>query len=353
MSNSPKTKNMKTTTMYLCLILLCVNFTMQAQEKDSIQLKKEQDKRYLKERLLVIETQEKRILKSEIERINKDLEKGKIDKKEAEKQKKKAAMLAAATIEFRLAKAKREMLTDYYIQEGGSFIRFGEVFDTRKIRKRAARYDRRTYLDIVAGFGFANTLQDGQSLSNSDYKFNVVGHSEIGFTFRTRVFKNTNILRFKYGLSFNVQSLQPTGNRYFVQNGNQTTLELHDFKLKKSQFRIPSITIPLYFEIGPYNKIEKGKYVRYNTRKKVKLGLGGYFGFNLKPTQVLRYEEFGTNVHKRIRGNYNVNAFTYGLGAYVGWDDLALFCKYDLSPIFKSPNAKQRNLSFGLRLDVF
>ncbi len=326
---------------------------MQAQQKDSIQLKKEQEKRYLKEQLRIIEADEKRILKFEIEKINKKLEKGKITEKEAEKQKKKAAMLAAATIEYRMAKTKREMLTDYYIQERGSFIRFGEVFDTRKIRKRAPKYDRRTYLDIVAGFGFANVIQDGKSLSNSDYKFNVVGHSEIGFTFRTRVFKNTNILRFKYGLSFNMQTLQPTGNRYFVQNGNQTTLEVHDFKLKKSQLRIPSLTIPLYFEIGPYNKTEKGKFVRYNTRKKVKLGLGGYVGFNLKPTQVLRYEEFGTNVQENERRNFNVNSFAYGVGAYVGWDDLALFCKYDLSPIFKDPNPEQRNISFGVRLDVF
>lgn len=344
---------MKTITMYLCLTFLCVNFTMQAQVKDSIQLKKEQNKRYLEGRLQAIEADEKKGLKYDIQQINKQLEKGKITKEEAQKQKKKAALLAAANIEYRMAKIKREMLTDYYIREGGSFIRFGEVFDTRKIRKKAPRYDRRTYLDIVIGFGFANAIQEGKGLSNSDYKFNPIGASELGFTFRTRVFKNSNFLRFKYGLSFSVNTLEPTGNRYFVQNGNQTTLEVHDFKLKKSQLRIPSITIPLYFEIGPSNKIEKGKFVRYNTRRKLKLGLGGYVGINLKPTQVIRYEEFGTNVQQNIRRNFNVNTLAYGVGGYVGWDDLALYCKYDLSPIFKGPNAKQRNISFGLRLDVF
>ena len=45
---------MKTITLYLCLVFLCVNYTMQAQEKDSIQLKKEQDKRYLQSRLEII-----------------------------------------------------------------------------------------------------------------------------------------------------------------------------------------------------------------------------------------------------------------------------------------------------------
>jgi hypothetical protein len=51
---------MKTITMYLCLTFLCVNFTMQAQVKDSIQLKKEQNKRYLEGRLQAIEADEKK-----------------------------------------------------------------------------------------------------------------------------------------------------------------------------------------------------------------------------------------------------------------------------------------------------
>ncbi|WP_298418504.1 hypothetical protein [uncultured Kordia sp.] len=344
---------MKTITMYLCLIFLCVNFTMQAQQKDSIQLKKEQDKKYLENRLRIIETQEKEVLKIEINKINEKLEKGEITQKEAEKQKKKAALIAAATIEYRMAKTKREMLTDYYIQEEGSFIRFGEIFDTRKIKKRPLKYDKRTYSDIVFALGLNNALQDGKSFSNSDYKVGGSRFFEFGISWRTRVFKNHNFVRFKYGLSLQYNNLKPTGNRAFVDNGNTTTLEEFPNDLRRSKIRMTNLVVPIYFEFGPSNKKQTDHYIRYNTREKIKIGIGGYAGVNLAVKQKLRYKENGDHVDQEIRRNFNTNSFVYGLAGYIGWDDLALYCKYDLSPIFKSPNAKQRNISLGVRLDVF
>lgn len=344
---------MKTSTMYACLLLLCLNFTMQAQEKDSIQLKKEQEKKYLEERLRVIEAEEKKVLKYEVEKINEKLEKGKISKEEAEKQKKKAAMLAAATIEYRMAKTKREMLTDYYIQEGGSFIRFGEVFDTRKIKKRPLKYDKRTYSDIVFAVGFNNAIQEGKSLSDSDYRFVGSRFFEFGISWRTRVFKNHNFVRFKYGLSLQYNNLKPTGNRIFVDQGTQTNLVEFPNDLSRSKIRMTNLVVPLYFEFGPSNKTETERYIRYNTRQKFKIGLGGFAGVNIAVKQKFKYSEDGDRVDQEIRRNFNTNTFVYGVAGYIGWDDLSLYCKYDMSPIFKSPNTAQRNISFGLRLDVF
>lgn len=344
---------MKTSTMYACLLLLCLNFTMQAQEKDSIQLKKEQEKKYLEERLRVIEAEEKKVLKYEVEKINEKLEKGKISKEEAEKQKKKAAMLAAATIEYRMAKTKREMLTDYYIQEGGSFIRFGEVFDTRKIKKRPLKYDKRTYSDIVFALGFNNAIQEGKSLSDSDYRFVGSRFFEFGISWRTRVFKNHNFVRFKYGLSLQYNNLKPTGNRIFVDQGTQTNLVEFPNDLSRSKIRMTNLVVPLYFEFGPSNKTETERYIRYNTRQKFKIGLGGFAGVNIAVKQKFKYSEDGDRVDQEIRRNFNTNTFVYGVAGYIGWDDLSLYCKYDMSPIFKSPNTAQRNISFGLRLDVF
>lgn len=344
---------MKTMTMYLCLAFLCVNFAMLAQEKDSIQLKKEQGKRYLESRLEIIKADEKILLKYEIEKINKKLEDGKITAKEAEQQKQKAAQLAAANIEYRLAKEKREMLTDYYIQEGGSFIRFGEVFDTRKIKKRPLQYDRRTYSDIVFAVGLNNAIQDGKSLSDSDYRIGGSRFFEFGISWRTRVFKDHNFVRFKYGLSLQYNNLKPTGNRIFVDNGNETTLEEFPNDLNRSKIRMTNLVVPMYFEFGPSNKIEKENYIRYNTRRQFKIGIGGYAGFNIAVKQKLKYSQDGDRVDQEIRRNFNTNTFVYGLAGYMGWDDLSLYCKYDLSPIFKSPNAQQRNISLGIRLDVF
>lgn len=352
---------MKTITMYLCMVFLCVSFTMYGQDKnntsvqqqDSTAIKKEWKKKYLAERLRVITLDEKSLLRNAIERINEELEKGKISAEEAEKQKKKAALLAAANIEYRMAKTKREMLTDYYIQEGGSFIRFGEIFDTRKIKKRPLKYDRRTYSDIVFAFGLNNAIQDGKSLSDSDYRIGGSRFFEFGISWRTRVFKNHNFVRFKYGLSLQYNNLKPTGNRAFVDNGNVTSLEEFPNDLRRSKIRMTNLVVPIYFEFGPSNKKQTDRYIRYNTREKFKIGIGGYAGFNIAVKQKLKYSQDGDRVDQEIRRNFNTNTFVYGLAGYIGWDDLALYCKYDLSPIFKSPNAKQRNISFGVRLDVF
>ena len=216
---------MKTITLYLCLAFACVSYTMHGQEKDSIQLKKEQTKRYLESRLEIIKADEKILLKYQIEKINKKLEDGKITTEEAERQKKKAAQLTAATIEYRLAKEKRELLTDYYIQEGGSFIRFGEVFDTRKIKKRPFRKDIRTYSDIVFAVGFNNAIQDGISLSDSDYKTGGSRFFELGISWRTRVFKDHNFVRFKYGL------FKGTAHMHDIYNSKT---EIHLYNLHSS-----------------------------------------------------------------------------------------------------------------------
>ncbi|WP_420572046.1 hypothetical protein [Kordia sp.] len=352
---------MKTSTLYLCLVFLCITFSANAQQKDgkitkrqdSTAIKKEQDKEYLEKRLLIITAQEKAVLRIEVSKINEKLEKGEITKEEAEREKKRAAILAAANIEYRMAKTKREMLTDYYIQEGGSFIRFGEIFDTRKIKKRPLKYDKRTYSDIVFALGLNNAIQDGKSLNDSDYKVGGSRFFELGITWRTRVFKNHNFVRFKYGLSLQYNNLKPTGNRTFVDNGDVTSLEEFPNDLRRSKIRMTNLVVPIYFEFGPSNKKQTDYYVRYNTREKFKIGIGGYAGFNLAVKQKLRYKENGDRVDQEIRRNYNTNNFIYGIAGYIGWDDLSLYCKYDLSPIFKSPNAKQRNISLGVRLDVF
>ena len=287
---------MKTITLYLCLVFLCINFTANAQQKDSIPtstkdslaLKKEAEKKYLAERLRVITMDEKGLLKLEVQKINTELEFGNITAKEAEKRKKKAALLSAANIEYRMAKVKRELLTDYYVQEGGTFIRIGELFDSRIIKKRI-RYDRRTTSDLVFAFGLNNAIQEGMSLNDSDYKVGGSRFFEFGILWSTRVAKNHNFVRFRYGLTLQYNNLKPTGNRIFVDNGDLTTLEEFPNDLRRSKIRLTNLTVPLYFEFGPSTKRETKRYVRYYTNNKFKVGVGGYLGVNIAVKQKLRY----------------------------------------------------------------
>ena len=48
----------------------------------------------------------------------------------------------------------------------------------------------------------------------------------------------------------------------------------------------------------------------------------------------------------------NASPFVYGLSSYVSFGNVALYAKYDLSPLFKDQSIDQNNISLGLRFDL-
>ena len=201
-------------------------------------------------------------------------------------------------------------------------------------------------------FGLNNVITKGESLDDSQFKIGGSRFAELGWAWKTRVFKNSNWLRFKYGVSFQFNGLKPIDNQIFVEQGEQTVLEEFPINLDKSKFRMDNLVFPIHFEMGPSKKIEKENYFRYSTRKYIKFGLGGYAGFNLGNRQKLKFEEDGKGIKQKIKDDYNTNNFIYGLSAYVGWRTVGLYAKYDLNTIFKDNPVEQRNVSLGLRLDM-
>ena len=53
-----------------------------------------------------------------------------------------------------------------------------------------------------------------------------------------------------------------------------------------------------------------------------------------------------------MKSDFNANDFVYGLSGYVSWGGVGIYTKYDLNPLFASPNAKQHNMSLGIRFDM-
>lgn len=354
---------MKTTSIFLFVILFSLGSqNLQAQEQktaekiEQLELQKE-----------TIRNEEKEALKKEVENINSRLENQKITSEEATKLKEAAAEKRALNIKNRISildnqialLARNEESSDDWEysdsdeHEVSSISLFGDgkVLDIAGHRKQP-KYDKRTYSDIVFAFGFNNALQSGQSLNDSDFKVAGSRFVELGYAWKTRVFQNSNWLRFKYGFSFQFNGLKPTDNRYFVENGDLTVLEEHTFDLDKSKFRMDNLVIPLHFEFGPSSRTETDERIRFSTRGKLKVGLGGYAGFNIGERQKLKYEVEGDRVKEKLKGSYNTNEFVYGLSGYIGWGETALYVKYDLNPIFKDPNVELNNISVGLRFDV-
>lgn len=317
--------------------------------------------------------QEKEALKLEVEKINKQQKNNNITIEQAKTLKEDLAIKRAKNIENRLAILTNKIellnrngnqvleldtlnyLTAIELDWGNKRDDGERLFGVRILKntnRSSEKYDRRTYLDPVFAVGLNNSVVDGQSLEDSPYKLGGSRFVELGWAWRTRVFKNSNALRFSYGVSFQFNGLKPKNNEYFIVNNGQTELQEFEVELRKSKFRMDNLVFPLHFEFGPSTFTKSEDKVRYSIRNKFRIGIGGYGGLNIGSRQKLKYSRDGKNVKDKLKGGYNTSSFVYGLSAYVGFDGVQLYAKYDLNPIFKDALVEQRNVSLGFRFDL-
>jgi len=336
-------------TITICLSILLLSFGMQdlqAQE-EKVPQKTEQ----LEQQKEQIIAEEKAALKRSLEAISLQLENSEISPAEADRLKEESAKKHALNIENRLAIVENEIAWQLRNEEEITEKRGKNSHSEMEIEEECEIRSNRTTSQLVIAAGFNNALKDGQSLNDSDFKLGGSRFFELGIAWRTRVFEDSNWLRLRYGISFQFNGLKPTDNRYFVEDGNLTVLDVYPIDLDKSKFKMDNLVIPLHFEFGPSNKSETDKGTWFYTDKKFKLGLGGFVGVNIGERQKLKYEENGDNVKRKLKGDYNTNDLIYGLSGYIGWGNTSLYAKYDLNPIFKDPNVELNNISLGLRFD--
>lgn len=293
--------------------------------------------------------EEKAALKKEVEKINQRLENEEIDWEEAEDLKEKAAKKHALNIKNRVAIIDNQIELLTRGEEGKTVKENNEDHDDQWFYKRR---ENRTTTHLVLAAGFNNALGRDQSLNDSDFKIGGSRFFEIGWAWRTRVFENSNWLRFRYGVSFQFNGLKPTDNRFFVQDGDITSLQEHRLDLDKSKFRMDNLIFPVHFEIGPSTRVDTDDRVWFSTKDRFKLGLGAFAGVNIGERQKLRFSENDEDVKQKLKGDYNTNELVYGLSAYMGWGGTAVYLKYDLNPIFEDPNPELYNVSLGLRFDL-
>ncbi|MCM4151573.1 hypothetical protein DHD05_08230 [Arenibacter sp. N53] len=356
---------MRTLAWYVVvLVILLFTQNLLAQDQDVLNYKIDQ----LEKKKAAIKNSEREALKVEIGQINIRMDNGGLSIKEADSLKMKAAENHARNIENKLViienyidLLKRNGDLDLNMdmgriviglgaeEEGGDKI-FGIKVNTGN--QNNLKYDQRTFSNPVIGVGLNNTLIDGQSLQDTPYKVGGSRFFELGYVWRTRVFKNSNFLRLNYGVSFQFNGLKPKDNSYFVVNGSRTELMEFEYDLDKSKFRMDNVVLPVHFEFGPSRVKKTDQTIRYSIHKQFRLGLGGYAGINMGSRQKLKYERDGDRVKDKFKRDYNTNDFVYGLSAYTGVGEALIYLKYDLNPIFNNALVDQHNISLGLRFDL-
>jgi len=348
---------MRIITISSLLLIWLVSFAnLNAQEidititKETLETSKEQ-----------IVKEEKDALKEEVKEINKQLDNDEINQQEADDLKSEAAEKHALNIENRIAIVDNRIAlmerngeeTIVHIGKNKVVIDYFDEGDFVSVSlNKEKKFDKRTTSKLVVAFGFNNLITEGESFSDTEIKIGGSRFFELGWAWKTRVFKDSNWLRFKYGFSFSWDGLKPDDNQYYVDTGEETILVVHEQNLNKAKLRVDKLIIPMHFEFGPSSKKEYPNYFRYSTHKQLKFGIGGFVGFKMSSRQKLKYSEDGSKKKEKIKASYNTNSVMYGLSSYIGWGWTALYLRYEINPIFKNNIVDQHNISMGLRFDM-
>ncbi|RVT78682.1 OmpH family outer membrane protein [Flavobacterium sufflavum] len=324
-----------------------------------------------------ITDEEKNALKAEVSSIDKEIEEGIIFKEKAAELKLRKAQEHAANIETKVAveQEKLNQLVQDKVdgkvgeeidpkKKGGTLIlgsNNGSFDNSREINlasmkfyygydDKLNRHIKRTTSQIVFAIGANNLITDG-AVENSDFKYARSYFYEWGLTYNTRILKNDNLLHAKYGLSLMYNDLRPTNNSSFEVNGNQTGLVVNSVDLKDSRFRNVNLVVPLHLEFDFTKPTVINDKTYFKSHDSFRLGIGGYFGTNIKSKQIVKYNLDGYKTVDKTRGDFNTSDFIYGLSTYMGYKATSLYLKYDLNPLFKDNAVKQNNVSLGLRFD--
>lgn len=345
-----------------CLVFLVLIFSAQLiNAQDTIPaIKNKENIERLEKLKETIVNEEKQYLKEEIEKINERIKQGEITHEEADKLKQEVAKIHALNIENRIAIVDNKIAlykrNHYKLSDEEKQNLFGVNISNKsfnvKTEKKPLKYDIRTSNDFLFAIGINNTVIEGQNIDDSPYKFGSSRFVELGWNWKTRIFKTSPFWRVKYGFAFQWNGLNPKDNQYFEKNAAITELQTFFSDLKKSKFRVTNLVFPLHLELGPLKKFDREDILRHINNGKFKIGLGGYAGFNIDARQKLKYELEGENIKNKQKQNFNTTNLVYGLSSYIGFGDTALYVKYDLSPIFKNQLIDQNNISIGLRFDI-
>jgi hypothetical protein len=363
--------------IYSFITLITGIYSVSAQEsshKDKIENSEDQENlrtkiNKLNKKKEALVTAEKEALKKSILEIEQRLEKGFITLEMAAHLKEEAAILRAENIANRTAIIDLEI--SLFERNNGTLAQAKTTADDLEndigfsvnlngapfviFKEKQIPYDRRTYSDFVVALGVNNLVNFDQDIeSMEDFDFQLAGSRffEIGWVWRTRLFKDDNFVRLNYGVMLQYNGLKPKSNQYVTIEDGETQLLPFEQELRKSKFRVDNLVFPMHLEFGRSSRVQSTNKMRYSISNSFRIGVGGYAGFNMSSRQKLKYTLNGERVKEKLKQGYDVSDFVYGLSAYAGRGGTQIYAKYDLSPMFANGPILGNNISLGLRFDL-
>ena len=258
-------------------------------------------------------------------------------------------VIDSVDIESRPTKTERtEVYVDRnYVHIGHNGIYIGQA------PYREEDYYESDYKRTQGGGYFAlafHNLNSSEHFSNNHFRLWGSKSVEIGYIRNTRLLKNNNLLHLNYGLSWMMDKLKMKEDEHFVKNGNITEIVPYPKETIKSKFKTMYLILPISLEFDFTEPIQyKGK-TYYPAQMGFHAGVGAYVGALLATKQKVKYTE-NDSTHKDMnRKYYNVNEWTYGVSANIGYGWFSFYARYSLVPLFTNNPINEYPFSVGIRL---
>ena len=212
-------------------------------------------------------------------------------------------------------------------------------------------YRERTEVAGVIAFAFHNLNSD---LHFGDNRYRAWGSKsfELGYQLNTRVFKNSNLLHVTYGVSWMMDKLKMKGDEYFVKEGNITKIVPYPKETVRSKFKTNYFILPINLEFDLGSSYEENEETYYPTQNNFRFGFGGYVGILFATKQKVKYYEKNSVVKDVQHRDFNVNQWTYGLSAHIGYRSAVFYARYSLVPLFTNNPVNEYPFSIGIRFEV-
>ncbi|MEK9614574.1 MAG: hypothetical protein VW080_11710 [Flavobacteriaceae bacterium] len=299
-----------------------------------------------------IHFEERELLKNKIKEVNQQLYNDQISEEEANRLKMQYAKETAQKIDERSLEVEMEVY-DQKVAEAKEKTAVGKSnWEYRRPRRENQSF---VSSDAVFGFGLNNLVGNDFNLEETDYEYIKSLFFELGWSWKTNLIPDFNYFNVRYGFSFQFNSLSPSENRIFYNNGGQTDLKTFPTTLKRNKLIYTNLVFPIHLELGSRYRQhiiyeEDGRVVKQSfNRNSLIFGGGVYGGFNIHHIQRLK-SELGKEKEKL---NLDFNDLVYGLSGYVSLPRLfTLYGKYDFSPLFKNQLNPQNTISLGIRFDI-
>ena len=195
-----------------------------------------------------------------------------------------------------------------------------------------------------------HNLNSSEHFSNNHFRLWGSKSVEIGYIRNTRLLKNNNLLHLNYGLSWMMDKLKMKEDEHFVKNGNITEIVPYPKETIKSKFKTMYLILPISLEFDFTEPVQyKGK-TYYPAQMGFHAGVGAYVGALLATKQKVKYTENGSTHKDMNRKYYNVNEWTYGVSAHIGYGNFSFYARYSLVPLFTNNPINEYPFSVGIRL---